>query len=217
MKRNCSVDESKGARKIETGQRSPRRLFARKVLLIIEVVAIVALLAAGFYLWQVRQTLGDEIRWAQQAEAAINAQATAVHLEAPGPVNEAPAVGATGTSPLQAQVQRVRIPAAGINYRLLPEAIQRMPASIGGGLVETLFLVLPVDVYGEGVCWLDRLQLGDSVYLEAGHQVFSFQVSGNRQSWRGDAPRHHPPVMLAGFPCGGQGERLFVSATPVSD
>lgn len=156
-----------------------------------------------------QRTLGDEIKWARQAEAAINARATAIHGEA-----QSADVADTAAEEV---VQRVRIPAAGVEYRLLPQAIQRMPGNTGGGLVETLFLLLAVEDYGEGVCELDQLEPGARLYLEEGSQTLSFQVRGDGARWRSESSPERRPLVVAVFPCGERGERLFISATPVSD
>lgn len=59
-------------------------VFARGVLLLIEILATLGLLAAGVYLWRVQQTHADELRWARQLQAAVTAQATPVEA-VPGP------------------------------------------------------------------------------------------------------------------------------------
>jgi hypothetical protein len=162
-------------------------------------------LGAGFILWQTQRTLEDEIRWAREAEAAINAYATAEHGEQEvefSPVSLAE----------QGQLQRVRIPALGIDFQLRPEATALTSATRGEKVEHILFLILPVEIYGDAVCGLKQLQPGDSVYLETMQQAFAYRVDGTGSGGAAGASGDGTLVVLSGYPCGDEGKQVLVSA-----
>lgn len=53
-----------------------RRRVLRMLLLVVELLAVAGLLLAAGHLWQVRQTLNEDLRVAQEVEAAIRSAET---------------------------------------------------------------------------------------------------------------------------------------------
>lgn len=209
--RYCNSYATQGAREIETQQRSSGHGRTKKTfLLVVEVITIIALLAAGVFLWQMQRTFREELEWAQQAEASIKAEAsaTAVSSSTTRPID--------GSLPVKAALQRVRIPALGIDLALQPETLVSAPTGGKEAMAELMQIALPADRYGDGVCELDRLRSGDSVFLETKDGAYSYTVQGSGQGEDGEALAGGPLVVITGYPCGELGQQVLVTATVTS-
>lgn len=207
----CNSYATQGAREIETRQRSSGHGRTKKaILLIVEIITIIALLAAGVFLWQMQRTFREESEWAQQAEASIKAQAsaTAISSGTTRPID--------GSLPVEAVLQRVRIPALGIDLALQPGTLVPAPAGGKEARAERVQIALPTDRYGDGVCQLDRLRTGDSVFLETKDGAYSYTVQGSGQGQDGEALAGGPLVVITGYPCGELRQQVLVTATVTS-
>jgi len=81
-------------------------------------------------------------------------------------------------------------------------------------MAERVRIALPADRYGDGVCQLDRLRSGDSVFLETKDGAYSYTVQGSGQD--GEALAGGPVVVITGYPCGELGQQVLVTATVTS-
>ena len=176
------------------------------MLLGLEIGAIVALLAAGIFLWQMQRTLRAELRWAREAEASVNAYATATH----GADSLAEAALPAGT-----ELRRLRIPDLGIDYGLRAEALRSATTDTGQAAHYRVQLQLPVAVYGEGVCRLQQLQTGDNVFLETVQGRYAYEIVA-ADGQRVGAASGRSVVEIVGYPCGDRGRNVLVSAIRIS-
>lgn len=175
---------------------------------------MIALLAAGLFLLQMQQTLKEELRWARQAEATINRTATA-GKNGPLPVEEALPIP-DGAQQERTELQRIRIPALGLDYRLQAERSSGALNDKREAVTGSWQINLPVDVYGDGVCRLDRLQPGDNIYLETVHRTQIYEVYGSGPNKDEEASEDSVLIVISGYPCGNKGTRVLVAATSTS-
>lgn len=179
------------------------------MLLLLEIGATIALLVAGLYLWRLQDTLAEELRWAQHAQAAVNASSAAMPDAPPDSSASADLSGPADLTP--APPQRVRVPALGLDYRLHPQAIRQASTPADAALAGTLYLILPVDVYGADVCTLAQLEPGDAILLDMGGHTLSYQVAAGTADPQAARGSHR--VVVAAYPCSQNRERVLVSAT----
>lgn len=173
-------------------------------------MVIIALLAAGAFLWRVRQSLGDELRWAQQAEASLEAESTGYGDPRAVEAVQASSATVAENGPDLAQLQRLRIPALGFDEPLSDNVQEQQQLAAEG---DALLLDLPVAWYGDEVCRLDQLQPGDTIYLEGAALLFSYQVVDRQPARDGSAGADGHQVVLSAYPCGAAHEQVLVSAT----
>jgi sortase A len=213
---NPAADELDPGRVVETPEgesqpalRSPRRLFLDRLLLGIEILAVIGLIGIGLAFFGMMRTLNNEVAASiQQPTAQATALITAVVLpsghtppnaeggaqpnEAEIPEHLRPLVQAIANIPIPtpgpAQAIRIQIPAIGVDapivqgdgFEQLKKGVGQFIGSPNPGENGNVVLSAHNDIFGEIFRELDKLQPGDVVIVYTNQRQYTYIVTGTQ-------------------------------------
>ncbi|MCG2784966.1 MAG: class D sortase [Anaerolineae bacterium] len=213
---NPVTDELDPGRVVETPEgesqpalRSPRRVFLDRLLLGIEILAVIGFIGIGLAFFGMMRTLNQEVVASiQQPTAQATALITAVVLpsghtppnaeggaqpnEAEIPEHLRPLVQAIANIPIPtpgpAQAIRIQIPAIGVDapivqgdgFEQLKKGVGQFIGSPNPGENGNVVLSAHNDIFGEIFRELDKLQPGDVVIVYTNQRQYTYIVTGTQ-------------------------------------
>lgn len=203
------VETPEGDSRPQPAPRSPRRVWMDRLLLTVEVLAVVGLVGIGLAFFTMMRTLNEEVASSmQQPSPEPTALITAVVLpsghtppnaeggaqpnEAEIPEHLRPLVQTIANIPIPtaspAQAIRIQIPAIGVDapivqgdgWEQLKKGVGQHIGTPNPGENGNLVLSAHNDIFGEIFRDLDRLQPGDVVIVYTNQRQYTYVITGTQ-------------------------------------